>query len=58
MAKILLKFHCYCPMLLTWTTKTAVRLRAGEGGGREEGPREGGQVEGARGRGQKYTDTV
>ena len=27
MAKILLKLFCYCPMLLTWTTKTAVCLQ-------------------------------
>ena len=27
MAKSLLKHHCYCPMLLMWTTKTAVYLQ-------------------------------
>ena len=27
MAKSLLKQHCYCPMLLMWTTKTAVCLQ-------------------------------
>ena len=27
MAKSLLKHHCYCPMLLMWTTKTAVCLQ-------------------------------
>ena len=26
MAKSLLKHHCYCPMLLMWTTKTVVCL--------------------------------
>ena len=27
MAKSLLKYHCYCPMLLMRTTKTYVRLQ-------------------------------
>ena len=27
MAKCLLNLHCYCPMLLMWTTKTAVCLQ-------------------------------
>ena len=27
MAKSLLKHHCYCPMLLMWTTKTAICLQ-------------------------------
>ena len=26
-AKGLLKQHCYCPMLLMWTTKTAICLQ-------------------------------